>query len=456
MLSVHPPQMAGPGGSVRTYHFAQALADIGVVTLVCLHSDSNGGIDNQTREPFERVITSPNTPSDTSKTMSRSRLASWVRTLITMLLPWRDSWSRFASLCLQVCPERTSVRWSQRILATVLRCQFRFLSSIVDLPPISVMTQQVAWNRVLPLVLREFHKRPFDVIWLESSLYFPFAAEVQKACPGCPLVCNAQNIEYRLQERLAALAPAGWGHLWATSQAKFIRNAETRAFRESDLVIHCSADDEKLARELAPNSNHCVIGNGVDKSYFRRQKSKASEAAQCLFTGTFGYQPNSDGLRFFLESVFPLITARRPDCQFLFAGRDADVIHHQLKTPDSRVHFLANPDDMRPCFENSSVYVVPLRAGGGTRLKILEAMAMECAIVSTRIGAEGIPAENGRHLLLADTPQEFADHVVRLLNDSELRSQLESQAAEWVQMHYDWRSLCTPLAGHLNRLLTQS
>ncbi len=454
MIAVHPPQMPGPGGSVRTYHFAHALADAGDLTLVCLcGGDGKGIIDSRIQARCRQVIVPANHQTNSTNSAPKSRIASWLQTIGSMCIPWRNKWSMFVSLCLQHCPNETETTTVHRILGTVLKWQFRFIAAITILPPFSVMIYVNAWDRIWPQVAELLKQESFDVIWFENSLYFPFAKDIQRAIPGTPMVCNAQNIEFRLQERIAKLAKGSWNQVWENAQARFLFAMERDAFRESDLVINCSQEDMVLAKSLAPETQHCVIGNGVDIDYFRSGEHPKTDTARILFTGTFGYQPNRDGLEFFVEQVFPLILQRRPDCQFLFAGFDAQSLYDKLQITNPRILCISSPEDIRPCFSGVSVFVVPLRAGGGTRLKILEAMAMECAVVSTRLGAEGIPAEHGRHLLLSDSPEDFADSVVRLLDSPELRAKLQSESVTWVRKNYDWQHLCGYVSVHLTELL---
>jgi glycosyltransferase involved in cell wall biosynthesis len=135
----------------------------------------------------------------------------------------------------------------------------------------------------------------------------------------------------------------------------------------------------------------------------------------------------------------------------LFAGAKASSALSELGYVDSNIECVSSPPDIRPCFERSWIFVVPLRAGGGTRLKILEAMAMELPIVSTAIGAEGIPCQDGEHILLADSPSDFANAVLRLLADEKLRLQLSNEAASWVRKNYDWKDLCESAVNSLRQ-----
>ncbi len=453
-ICVHPPQMPGSGGAVRAYHFANALADYGDMTLVCLGGPSGQDeVNPHIREKCSRVIVpASETAGQRASSRPTSRLGSWLRTIKTIGFPWQDDWSGFTSYCLQYCPH-SGASGSQKLLGFVFRNEFRLLSKLTNLPPVSLQIYRDAWARVWPQIRELLQRESFSLIFFENSIYYPFAEQVQRQIPGTPVVCNAANIEYKLQERLADYIDDNWQSEWDHSQVCLIKALEKDAFRKCDLVITCSEEDKHLAEQLAPLSKHCVIGNGVDLDYFRPVDQAGTEIPTLLFTGSFRYPPNQDGLRFFVKEVFPLISKERPACRFHFAGFDAQDMYDELQIDDSRISCISSPADIRPCFADVSVFVVPLRIGGGTRLKILEAMSMETAIVSTRIGAEGIPAGDGQHLLLADSPQDFADAVIRLIDNPTLRENMVRDSATWVREHFDWNHLCAHAVAQIKELV---
>jgi glycosyltransferase involved in cell wall biosynthesis len=227
---------------------------------------------------------------------------------------------------------------------------------------------------------------------------------------------------------------------------------ERQAFSLCRLVVVCSEEDAAAVRRLSPEAPVLVVGNGVDTGYFRRDP-QALHAAQptLLFTGTFGYGPNREGLAWFVSKVWPLVKRELSSCHFVAAGRGAaDAVKtHASGIPG--IVALSDPEDMRPAFEEAWVVVVPLLTGGGTRLKILEAMAMECPVVSTSLGAEGIPMESGRQGLLADSPEAFAVSVVGLLKDEQTRGEIAKAALGFAQEQYDWKRLTRELSESLQR-----
>jgi glycosyltransferase involved in cell wall biosynthesis len=148
--------------------------------------------------------------------------------------------------------------------------------------------------------------------------------------------------------------------------------------------------------------------------------------------------PNEDGILFFVEQVRPRIRRVLPDVRLTIVGRNPFPRLVQLSRQDSAITVTGRVDDVRPYMERAGAYIVPIRIGGGTRLKVYEAMAMEMPVVSTRIGAEGLPVLEGKHLLFADSPEDFASAVIRVLTDAGLAGALGTQAAATVRERFGW------------------
>lgn len=233
-----------------------------------------------------------------------------------------------------------------------------------------------------------------------------------------------------------------------------MQRAEIDVWTRSSIVIQCSDNDSNTTRQLAPNASAITAPNGVDTGYFFTEPdAEESEEAVLLLTAGFGYAPNFQGLQWFLQHVYPLIRSQRPDVKFLFAGSSARAAAERLGPLPDGVEFNSDPQDIRPSFRRALVYVVPLLAGGGTRLKILEAMAMNLPVVSTRIGADGVAYEHDRHLLLADSPADFAAAAIRLLDSTELRDRLRRNGRELVSAGFEWDAIRAKAAAEIRELL---
>jgi glycosyltransferase involved in cell wall biosynthesis len=219
--------------------------------------------------------------------------------------------------------------------------------------------------------------------------------------------------------------------------------------RFSGVLAVSTADRDTLAR-IYPGAVvrpvH-VVPTGVDTGYFNPSSSEPG-ARDLVFTGSMDWLPNEDAMLFFCREILPLVRAEEPTASLTIVGRDPTPAVERLAA-DSGVTVTGRVDDVRPYVRDGAVYVVPLRIGGGTRLKIFEAMAMSKAIVSTAVGAEGLPVRDGKHLLLADDPRAFATAVVQLLRNVDGRRSLETAARALVVERFEWAAV----AGDLERAL---
>ncbi len=210
-----------------------------------------------------------------------------------------------------------------------------------------------------------------------------------------------------------------------------------------------SEPERELVKSLLPESRTVqVIPNGLDLDAYA-DIPRTEQPNTLIFTGSFRYSANHDAMVWFLKEVYPEVTAQLPDVQLKITGD-----HANLELPTAKnVTRTGYVNDVRPLVASSCVSLAPLRVGGGTRLKILEAMALHTPVVATTKGAEGLAARNNEHLLIADTPDEFARAVIRLLQDSQLRRRLANNAYQLVQNKYDWAAVM-PQFMHLIERIT--
>jgi len=229
----------------------------------------------------------------------------------------------------------------------------------------------------------------------------------------------------------------GFGWLHWTRMCRY----EPATLRRAGRVLVCS-EKERAQLEVLGVERALVVPNGVDTEFFAPGPGPSEErfgGLELCFTGGMNYFPNADGAQWFLERVFPLVLRGRPDARITFVGKDPPAALLALARP-GQVVFTGRVDDVRPFAHKAHVFVVPLRSGGGTRLKILEALAMQIPLVSTSVGAEGLDLCAGEDLLLADEPQPFADAVLALANDRERARRLAASGRARVLERYDWKS----------------
>jgi len=271
----------------------------------------------------------------------------------------------------------------------------------------------------------------FDLIHVDM---LPLMAHVP-ADIGLPVFLNAHNVEHRLLEARTSVEPRLAARMYLRTQVSRLRAFERDACRRASAVLACSEDDAKQLRQMAPATAIHVVPNGVDLEH-NQPDATMPKPTQMVFVGQMGWFPNRDGVEWFFADILPRILKHRADAQFVLVGKQAG-----LEVPDAlRPHVeLAGfvTDVRRPVLE-SAVYVVPLRAGSGTRLKVLEAMALGKAIVSTHIGAEGIELEPDRDALFADDAEDFAQAVLSLFDDPTRAARLGAAARLAAERRYSW------------------
>lgn len=213
---------------------------------------------------------------------------------------------------------------------------------------------------------------------------------------------------------------------------------ESHLFREFDLCVMVSEQDRQASRQmlLGYDGRVEVVPNGVDCQH-NRPGLGWPVPNRLVFNGALTYSVNYDAMYYFSAQVYPLIRQQIPDVELYITGSTAGVDLAGLRLDES-VRLTNYVEDIRPWIAGASVCVVPLRQGGGTRLKILEAMALGVPVISTSKGAEGLDVVDGEHILLADSPEAFADQTVRSLHDPELRQRLATNARRLVEQCYDW------------------
>ena len=219
-----------------------------------------------------------------------------------------------------------------------------------------------------------------------------------------------------------------------------MERAERSYARLADNVMTVSDTDRTFFERFIDARNISVIPTGVDVDYFR--PGPCDQGSDSLvFTGSMDWMPNEDAVLFFADRILPQIRSQVPGVRLHVVGRRPSKRLRDLAAKESAIEVTGTVEDIRPYVRNASVYVVPLRVGGGTRLKIFEAMAMGKAVVATSIGAEGLPVQHGENILLADDPNEFANQVVNLLRSPSVRAVLGNAARLLVEQKHNWDSV---------------
>jgi sugar transferase (PEP-CTERM/EpsH1 system associated) len=263
---------------------------------------------------------------------------------------------------------------------------------------------------------------------------------------GKPALLFQHNVEATIWKRHCEVQSNLLKKAYLFAQWKKMRAFERRMCRSFEAVIAVSREDrEQMQREYGVE-NIFDVPTGVDTEFFRPPGAEKSAPHNLVFTGSMDWLPNEDAIRYFTEQIMPRIKSQIPDVTLTVVGRNPYPSLVELAQHDNSIIVTGRVDDVRPYMERAAAYVVPLRVGGGTRLKIFEAMAMEKAIVSTSIGAEGLPVTGGAELLLADTPEAFAAAVVKVLQNPTFAQEMAQRAAMLVRAEFGWQKVAERFA----------
>ncbi len=306
-------------------------------------------------------------------------------------------------------------------------------------------------NHALRARLREVAAAlPADAIQIEHSFLAPYVDALPPSFRGLKML-SLHNLGELQYQRLAQLSRGLRARLDFSLKAHLMRRWEAEWAARFDCVIAVSDVDAQRLVSIDPALPVAVIENGVDT----RQCPLLPDAAEhrLLFVGTMGYAPNVDAMLWFCDRVLPRIQDVLPRVQLSIVGRAPAPAIRKLASRKN-VSVTGQVADTTPHYRDASVVVVPLRAGGGTRLKILEAMAFGRPVVSTTLGCEGLAAQDGEHILIADSPAALADAVIRLLNDRARRERLAHNARRLAEERYDWSMIGGKLLALYDRLLT--
>ena len=283
------------------------------------------------------------------------------------------------------------------------------------------------------LVARELAE-PYDAVVFD---YVHAAVFMPQRCAASTL-CLTHNVEAEIIERHAAVARGPMRLVWRDQHRKMLR-FERAALARFDTVIAVSERDARMFRENYGLARVAAIPTGVDLDYFRFEAPGAGVAAEPLvaFTGSMDSRANVDGVEWFLEAIWPKVAAKRPQARCVVIGKNPPAgLVARARGQGLRVQFTGFVDDVRPHMRGADVSVIPLRVGGGTRIKAYEAMAMGLPIVSTALGVEGLPVEDGKHLLIADDDAGFAARVLELIDSPARRGAIAASARALVEGHF--------------------
>ena len=328
-----------------------------------------------------------------------------------------------------------------------LGVQVHLVPNAPTLPRVSLRTLINAFHRQQPITVARYDlpayrqkfkeliaTEDYDLVHYEMFHTAQFHTETD--LPG---VLSQQNVDSEIWRRLCGET--------ANPFYKFVYWTQQRAFQRYERVLSPKFDAVTCTSDIDATvfQHHCaedaiaIIPNGVDVTHF--QPDFTTEApAHLIYIGSMAWYPNEDAVAFFADEILPGIQSEVPEVQFSIVGGNPSARVQKLEEREG-VIVTGRVPEIKPYFAESTVFVVPLRIGSGTRLKILEALAMGKAIVSTSVGAEGLDLKDGEEIFIADEPKPFAEAVTRLLTDPALRRRIGENGRARVEKDYDWRSI---------------
>ncbi len=281
-------------------------------------------------------------------------------------------------------------------------------------------------------IRKQLEGNHFDIIQIDTIALAQYA----DLAPDLPKILVHQNVESGLLLRRSLNERNPIVRLYLFLQGHKLRNYERKVARKFDANVTVSEIDEREFRELVSGSEFEVVSNGTDVEYFTPKSMAGSE--KLVFTGGMTWYPNKDAMLYFCGEVYPLIKKRMPDVEMDVVGSSPPHRLQKIAEEDSSIKLHGHVDDVREYIHRAAVYVVPVRVGGGTRLKILDALACGKAVVSTSVGCEGLEVTPGENILIGDSSLEFSNQVVNLLKDERLRTKLGANGRKLVVEKYSW------------------
>ena len=325
-----------------------------------------------------------------------------------------------------------------------LRDGYHLLRSFINGEPFIIARD---WNRQMVAQLQHvlFAEGPFDAVHADQLWMAPYALLLHKwQKEPLQLVLDQHNAVFMIPERMAGDDPNPLKRLLLALEAKKLARYEVEICRRFDHVTWVTKEDyiavTNQANGFGPMPNDGIIpicGDVVGEPPVRR----SSKANRLTFIGGLHYPPNSQGVCWFAEHVFPAILAKAPDAILTIIGKQPPLQLKQMDIPATNLDILGFVPDPADYLAETAVFIVPLLAGGGMRVKIIDGWKWGLPIVSTTIGAEGIMAEPGQNILIADTPAAFADAVLSLLDSREQADTLGHNGRQWLEEHYDWQKV---------------
>lgn len=283
-------------------------------------------------------------------------------------------------------------------------------------------------------IRRKLSENTINIVHLDMLPLAIYLDEVR----GQKTVLDEHNVESKLLKQRVDTQTRHVRKWFFSEQQRLLEQFEKSACRGVDCIVTCSQEDKEVLNGFAPTTPVEVVPNGVDTCFFAPDSSIAEEDSSMIFVGGLNWFPNLDALQWFDKMIMPDILRDFPLAHLHIIGQQSDTVTWQNQGSITCHGFV---EDIRPYMAKAYVFIVPLRVGGGTRLKILNAMSMGKAVVSTTIGGEGLGLISGENVIFADQEKKFSTTVKNLFNNSEYRNKISKNGREFIAAHYQWDTI---------------
>jgi len=325
---------------------------------------------------------------------------------------------------------------------------FQMICALLDFKPLRYYHTERVWLSLNKSVFSLLSREHFDLIHFEHA---DIAHWAEKIMTQTKKTVTAQNVKSLMHLRYARIAATPFKKILAFADGIKYFLYEKTYLKKLSKVFVMSKDDQKILHRIDPRISIAVIENGVDTAYFSSDSNSPAELNRAVFVGSLHYQPNQDGAYWWIRKILPLLN--HPEKPFFFDVVGINAPDRLLQMQSNHIKVYGNADDIRPAVAQAAFFVVPLRSGSGTRLKILDAMAMGKVVISTTLGAEGIDCTHNENIMIANTEKEFVDTITSLQSQPERIRRIGLSARKFVENSYDWKLIGDRLHVEIEKMI---
>ncbi len=317
----------------------------------------------------------------------------------------------------------------------------------------SYLEQKFRHQKIFEIVDEWVGKRPFDLIHIGFVSMAPYLRQTDTIDANTHLLLDQHNVDDAVRKSYVQNSRNLLHRLYSLVDMLKARKLQKKWFPQFHTILSVAPEDIALTRPYMQSEQQILLApNGVDTDYFTPVPAwEIDDVPKLVFGGSLDVSMNEDAVQFFVAEIWPRVQQRLPKVELYIVGRNPSLAVNELAKQEN-IFVKGNVPDIRYYFKRASVFIIPLRLGGGTKLKTVEGLAMALPIVTTSVGAQGLDVVSGEHLLIADKPEQFADDVCRLIEDRVLAKRLGQNGRLLIEKKYSWDKIVGDVEDYLLRL----